>query len=174
MSDSDICCCPPEAGNAVCDLPAQGFPRLARPTTTCSECHQAAKPVHGQTVKALLAVSLRTVRDVAYYFCGTPTCSVVYFSSEGVQRFVTDQIRERVYQKEPEAEDVFICYCFHHTVSDVRTASPDRRAGILEDINTGIGLDQCACDLRNPQGACCLGNVRSLIKQFDSQITSTA
>jgi hypothetical protein len=37
----------------------------------------------------------------------------------------------------------------------------------VDDINTGINTEHCACDLRNPQGSCCLGNVRSLIKRME-------
>jgi hypothetical protein len=122
------------------------------------------KPVQGQTVKALLAVSLRAVQDVAYLFCRTQTCPVVYFSLDGEQTFTTAQVRERVYQKEPDSDEVLVCYCFRHRVGEIRTAAPAVQAAIVEDINTGINAGQCACDLRNPQGACCLGNVRGLIK----------
>lgn len=164
MSETDACRCPPEAGRAVCELPARGFQRPTRAASACPNCQATAKPVQRQTVKALASVSLREIREVEYFFCRTPTCPVVYFSSDGEHTLVTSQVRERVYQKEGEAGDVFVCYCFRHTVGDVRAASPDIRAFILDDINTGIRLGQCACDLRNPQGSCCLGNVRGLIK----------
>jgi hypothetical protein len=42
----------------------------------------------------------------------------------------------------------------------------------VDDIDTGINTGQCACDLRNPQGSCCLGNVRGLIKRL--QIAAVA
>jgi hypothetical protein len=165
---TDTCCCPPEAGGAVCELPAQGFQRPARAANACPECGKTGKPVQGQTVKALLAVTLREVRDVEYLFCRTQTCPVVYFSPDGGQTLTMGQVRERVYQKEPDAEEVFVCYCFRHTVGDVRAASPATRAAIVDDISAGIKAGQCACDLRNPQGSCCLGNVRGLIKQAES------
>ncbi|HLE26893.1 MAG TPA: hypothetical protein VI793_02160 [Anaerolineales bacterium] len=164
---TDACCCPPEAGNAVCDLPAQGFQRPPRAANTCPECGQTAKPVQGQTVKALLAVNLRQVREVAHLFCRTQTCPVVYFSPDGAQTFTVEQVRERVYQKEPEADEVFVCYCFRYTVGQVRAASPEGRRAIVDDVNAGINAGQCACDLRNPQGSCCLGNVRGLIKRLE-------
>ncbi len=164
---TDSCCCPPEAGNAVCELPAQDFLHGSRIVNGCPECGKSGKLVQGQTVKALLSVSLREVRDRQYLFCRTQTCPVVYFSSGGEQTFTIEQIRERVYQKEPEAEDVFICYCFRHTVGDLRAASSEVRTVIVDDINTGINSGQCACDLRNPQGSCCLGNVRQSIKRLD-------
>ena len=170
---SDSCCCPPEAGNVVCDLPKQDYQRAERDVNTCPECTKIGKPVQGQTVKAMLSVSLREVQDKQYLFCRTQTCPVVYFSADGEQTFTVEQVRERVYQKEPEAQDVPVCYCFHHTVGDLRAASPQKRTAIIEDINIGINAGQCACDLRNPQGSCCLGNVRSLIKQFEKPSVAT-
>ncbi len=170
MTNNDLCCCPPEAGNAVCELPAQEFQRPARAVNACPECKRTAKPVQGQTVKALLSVSLREVRDVDYYFCRTQTCPVVYFSADGEQSWIIGQVRERVYQKEPEADEVLICYCFQHTVGAVWRALPANWALILDDIHAGIDAGQCACDLRNPQGSCCLGNVRGLIQQFERRV----
>ncbi|MCL4528754.1 MAG: hypothetical protein M1282_05010 [Chloroflexi bacterium] len=133
--------------------------------TACPNCGVKGKPVQGQTVKSLLSVTLRQVRNTEYLFCRTPTCPVVYFTSDGTQTYTVDQVRERVYQKEPNADDVFVCYCFRHTVGEIRAV----RAAILDDINAGIQGDQCACDLRNPQGSCCLGNVRALIKRLENQ-----
>jgi hypothetical protein len=163
----DSCCCPPEAGNVVCELPAQNFQPSLRATNACPICGGRGKPVQGQTVKALLLVSLREVQDVKYLFCKTQTCPVVYFSPDGEHTFTIDQVRERVYQKEPDSDDVFACYCFRHTVGELLAASSESRIAILDDINTGINAGQCAYDLRNPQGSCCLGNVHTLIKRVD-------
>ena len=165
---TESCCCPPEAGNAVCDLPVQDRgQRPARASNTCPQCRKTGKPVVTQTVKAFLSASLRQIQDVQYMFCRTQTCPVVYFSVDGKQIFTIEHVRERVYQKELETEEVHICYCFQHTVGEFRTASSADRAAILEDIETGIVTAQCACDLRNPQGSCCLGNVHSLIKRLN-------
>ena len=154
---TESCWCPPEAGNA------------------CPQCGKAGKPVQGQTVSAMLSVSLRKVQIKQYLFCRTQTCSVVYFSNDGKQTFTVEQVRERVYQKEPEARDVLICYCFRHTVGDLHAASsPEQCTTIVDDINTGINTGQCACDLRNPQGSCCLGNVRIMIKQLEKAAFTTA
>lgn len=170
---TESCCCPSEAGNAVCDLPAQNIQRPARDMNACPECGKSGKPVEGQTVKSLLAVSLREVKEARYLFCRTQSCSVVYFSSDGEQVFTVGGIRERVYQKEPEAEEVFVCYCFRHTVGELHSASREGRVAIVENINAGINAGQCACDLRNPQGSCCLGNVNRLIKQLEKQAAVT-
>lgn len=171
---TESCCCPPEAGNAVCDLPTQDLQSAPRAINACPECGKTGKPVQGQTVSAMLAVSLRVVQDTQYLFCRTRTCPVVYFSENDEQTFTVEQVRERVFQKEPEAQDVLICYCFRHTVGDLQAASLEERIAIVEDINTGINAGQCACDLRNPQGSCCLGNVRSMIKRTKKAAFTTA
>ena len=134
---------------------------------TCPECGRSGKSVQGQTLKSLLSISLRHLGDTQYLFCRTQTCPVVYFSVDGEKTFTLEEVRERVYQKEPEAENVFICYCFGHTVGNLRAASSKVRIAIVDDINIGINAGQCACDLRNPQGSCCLGNVRNLIKRLE-------
>lgn len=160
---TEACCCPAEAGNMVCDLPSPTLQRPARVANTCPACGQTGKAVQGQTVKALISVSLREVRAVEYLFCRTQTCPVVYFSSDGTQTFTTEQVRERVYQKEPDTDEVFVCYCFRYTAGEVHALSSTGRALLINDIDAGIQAGQCACDLRNPQGSCCLGNVRALI-----------
>lgn len=163
---SDSCGCPPEAGSVSCELPLQDSQRPRRARVACPVCGKAGKAVDGQTVKALLSVSLRQVRDVQYFFCRTQSCPAVYFAADG-QVFTSDQVRELVYQKQPEASDVFVCYCFRHTVGDIRAAAPEGRTAMLDDIHAGIDAGQCACDLRNPEGSCCLGNVRSLMAELE-------
>ncbi|PJB66614.1 MAG: hypothetical protein CO094_06725 [Anaerolineae bacterium CG_4_9_14_3_um_filter_57_17] len=161
---SDSCGCSTEAGNSACELPAQNIERKPRAVSTCPECGKKGKPVDGQTVKAMLSASLREVKDTEYFFCKTETCPIVYFSMDGSQTFSTSQIRERVFQKESTASDINVCYCFRHTVGDIQNSSGDEQKAMLDDINAGIKAEQCACDLRNPQGSCCLGNVRAVIQ----------
>ena len=164
---SDNCCSTASAGSTVCELPQVTVQRKPSAEVFCPTCSQKGKVVQGQTVKALLLVSLRSIQDTDYYFCRTQSCPVVYYSADGKSVFTTSQLRERVYQKEPSADDVFVCYCFKYTVSEIRNASPEARVSMVNDINAGIHANQCACDLRNPQGSCCLGNVRDLIKQIE-------
>jgi hypothetical protein len=166
---TETCGCPPEAGNQVCETPPNKFLRPASTPQSCPVCGKKGKPVQGQTVKALLAISLREVLDDKYYFCMHGNCPVVYYSSGGAQTFHIHKVREKVYQKEPENEAVMVCYCFRHTVGDLLKASAEERQAVIESITVGINSGQCACDLRNPQGSCCLGNVQELIKGLNKQ-----
>ncbi len=135
----------------------------------CPVTRTKGKKVGGATVKSMLSVSLRAVQDIQYYFCRESNCDVVYFSEDGEQLFYKQDIRERVYQKEPQSPDVSICYCFGHTPGSIREElEVAGKVTALDDINAGIQSGQCACDWRNPQGDCCLGNVHRLIKQLST------
>ncbi len=144
---------------------------VMRNENACPVCGQSGKPVDTQTVKALLSVSLRAIGE-KYVFCRTPDCPVVYFAPDG-QTFTVEQLRERVYQKSPNDDDVFVCYCFIHTVGEFRGMNPAQRSVTVDDITLGTKINQCACDIRNPQGECCLGNVRALIKRIEAKTVLT-
>ncbi len=138
----------------------------------CPGSGSRGKRVDGATVKAMLALSLREIRDVPYLFCRDADCPVVYFSADGEQVFTTDQLRERVYQKSRCDDQVFVCYCFRHTQASIRAElTATNRSTVVEGINAGIAAGQCACDIRNPQGACCLGNVSALVKELQQEGT---
>ncbi len=134
----------------------------------CPVCKTIGKPVGTQTVKALLTATLRQVED-SYLFCKNSECLVVYFANNGSHYFTTEQVREHIYQKRPTDDTVNVCYCFLHTAGEIKYSSSELQNNIVANINAGIKANQCACDLRNPQGDCCLGNVRTLIKSSQSK-----
>ncbi|MCI0711819.1 MAG: hypothetical protein L0154_16810 [Chloroflexi bacterium] len=140
----------------------------------CPVCGQQGKKVGGATVKTMVSISLHEVRDTQYYFCKTADCRVVYFNEDGDQTFNTTQVRERVYQKEPTSLDVLACYCFQHTAQSIRAELQSKgHSNVVDDINAGIQAGQCACDWRNPQGSCCLGNVKTLVKSIEDELAAT-
>ena len=164
----EVCCGKESAGRDTCELPPAGFGRAPRHRAMCPECQEVGKPVATRTVQAMLAVSLRLLTAHDYFFCRTASCPVVYFAAGDAERYGVKDVRERVFQKEPDAEDVFVCYCFRHRVGEFRSSSDQERQGRLQDIRDGISTEQCACDMRNPQGSCCLGNVMALARVLGS------
>jgi hypothetical protein len=118
--------------------------------------------VDAQTLKAMLKIPLDVLRRVEYRFCSDPNCPTVYYSADGLQTFAETDLRERVYQKHPQDADIFVCYCFRHTVEDLLLEGKR----VAAQITHGIKNEQCACDIRNPQGSCCFGNVNSIVKRF--------
>lgn len=163
-------CCSPAVRSS--NMAVQLAPAEHRPVMpeTCPACGHKGKAVDGATIKAMLAVSLLAVRETPYLFCREADCPVAYFSADGTQTFMTDQLRERVFQKEPDSDDVFVCYCFCHTPGSIRDELVETgHSTVLDVINAGIKAEQCACGLRNPQGACCLGNVGAVVKRVEKQ-----
>jgi hypothetical protein len=133
----------------------------------CPTCGHRARLVDTQTVKAMLAISLYAIRPLRYYFCATADCSTVYFAEDGAQRFGEEDLRVPVYQKRAQDDHVPICYCFDHTQQSIRDEwQQTGESTAVETITIGTQTGQCACDIRNPQGTCCLGNVRRFVRQM--------
>ncbi len=165
---AETCRCPSEAGAGACGLVAVAS------SVSCPDCSRTGKPVDALTLKALLAVPLTAVRAVDYLFCPTRDCPVVYYSADQQQRFREQDVRERVFQKHPSDEDVFACYCFRHTLRGIRhEAATAGQSTVVAAITAGIQAGQCACEIRNPQGTCCLGNVRALVADLGSSTGRT-
>lgn len=155
------CACPPAAGSATCEL------RGVTKDSACPACGEKGKSVEALTLKALLAVPLTEVRAISYFFCRTASCPTVYFSGDGKQWFGEGDLRERVHQKHPEDDNVFVCYCFRHTPGTIKAElGRTGRTSVVEAITAGIQAGSCACEIRNPQGSCCLGNVRAVVRRL--------
>lgn len=97
-------------------------------------------------------------------FCPNPACEVVYFSGAATVR--KDETLLPVTQKDP-GDDVFVCYCFEHKRGDLRRDLAQKGTTDIPDrIKLGIKEGRCDCARRNPQGACCLGNVNASINEI--------
>jgi endonuclease YncB( thermonuclease family) len=138
----------------------------------CANCTERGIAVQLQTVKALLTeVALRRVQQTHYRFCGNPTCETVYFGDAGDQ-FDIDDIRVPVWQKEPSGERL-LCYCFGETESAIRDELVEHgRTEVVARIRAHIAAQRCACDIRNPRGACCLGDVMTAVKRIEGAMLS--
>ena len=149
---------------------------LTEDSNRCPECGQKGRKVDTITVKGLVALSLRNVSPTEqYYFCQTPDCATVYFCADGSHTFTKNQLREPVHQKEPADDSVPVCYCFGHSPASIRAEIESTgKSTVVDDVNTGIKAGQCACEVRNPQGNCCLGNVRAVVKSIERSVNVPA
>ena len=41
-------------------------------------------------------------------------------------------------------------------------------ARVIERVREHIAAERCACDVRNPRGACCLGDVIAAVKRIEA------
>jgi hypothetical protein len=131
----------------------------------CSACGQQGQAIEKQTLKHQVKPEhLETVERGPFNFCRAPTCDVVYFNGNDTLLRKGD-VRVRVGLKETE-DPVPVCYCFGFTEKMV--ADEVRATGkctIPQRITAEIQAGHCACEIRNPQGSCCLGNVNAAVKK---------
>ncbi len=111
------------------------------------------------TVKALLTeAALQRMPQGDLRFCPDADCDVVYFDADGVS-FATTEVRVPVLQKLPFGARQ-VCYCFGESEASIRTELELTGASsATARIRDHIAAGRCACDVRNPRGACCLGDV---------------
>lgn len=70
-------------------------------------------------------------------------------------------------------DHVPVCYCFDFKRGDLRKDLAERvRTDIPERIRKGSVEGRCSCERKNPQGACCLGNVAGAIKNIQEEVKS--
>ncbi len=124
------------------------------------------RAVEELTVKALLTeVALRRFEPGAYRFCGDTKCDVVYFDDAG-HVFRKDDLRVPVWQKEPAGARI-LCYCFGETETDIRQEIVlVGKSSAAQRVREHIAAGRCACEVRNPRGACCLGDVTEAVKRM--------
>lgn len=152
----------------------------ARPTggsAPCPRCGMAGKAIAHITPESLLKPELKALlrSDLDYNFCANPTCPVAYFATNGTQVFEQAELSISIWQKCPGNEQVPVCYCFGHTPASIReeveaTGNSTVVAAITAKVKSGL----CACEVNNPQGSCCLGNVQGVTKQAKVKTASQA
>lgn len=132
------------------------------------ECPRSGTPGHSvdlQTVKALLSVAaLARITGSPHRFCPDPACEIVYFSPGDT--YTVQDLRVPVWQKEPGGARM-VCYCFGENEADIRREIEEHGASdAVERVRGHITAGRCACELRNPRGVCCLGDVTAAVKRL--------
>lgn len=81
----------------------------------------------------------------------------MYFDREESVTFNEGELTVRVYAKHPADADVPACYCFAVTAGAMR--DPTRACELREMVAREIQAGHCACEVKNPKGTCCLGDL---------------
>ena len=148
-------CCSRDSDSA-CALP-QNKPGF------CPVCGKKGKSVATLTVKSLVRDHVRVSASGSYSFCRTVDCDVVYFSSESL--FRKPDVKARVGIKETE-DPVPLCYCFDYTRENIhRDIQTTGSTQILERIKAEVQGGFCACEVKSPSGACCLGEITRAVRE---------
>jgi CopZ-like zinc binding protein len=136
---------------------------------TCPDCGERGRNVDRITLKALLqSDALRRLMAISYLFCPSATCDVVYFAPSSI--FRRQDVVVPIFQKEPAGART-VCYCFAITESDLRREiDQSGTPTAAERITALVKADRCACEVKNPQGTCCLGNVTTIVKSLLTEV----
>jgi len=95
---------------------------------------------------------------------------VVYFPfNSQAPLFRRADLLVRVGSKETE-DPIPVCYCFGFTREDIQkeiTETGD--STVANRISAEVKAGNCACEVKNPSGKCCLGDVTRIVKDKLSQ-----
>lgn len=133
--------------------------------TNCPESKTTGKRVERITLESLLLPEYQShIGSGQWFFCPAPGCEVVYFDEEG-HRLDKSALSVRVGTKESQAPRP-VCYCFGHSFEEIQeevaaTGTSKIPDSITEKCRQGLH----ECERKNPQGTCCLGNVRAVLRE---------
>ncbi len=124
-----------------------------------------SKQVDMLTVKSLVCHLPLGIANAQYYFCEAPQCDVVYFpSNPQAAIFRRADLLVRVGAKETR-DPIPVCYCFGFTRKDIEDeVAQTGRSTIGDRITAEVKAGNCACEVKNPSGKCCLGNVTRVVQ----------
>jgi len=88
-------------------------------------------------------------KEQGYYFCDDPNCDVVYFGEDD-SVIPVSELRTSVGVKSSNI-DAIICYCFGINKKTC-VQNPELKGYILAKTKA----KECACEIQNPSGKCCL------------------
>jgi hypothetical protein len=136
------------------------------PISACPECGATGRKVGLVTLEALLTEEARSrLGDMRRYrFCKTQTCDVAYFGEREPTTFHRVDVSVPIFQKSTVPSRL-VCYCFEYKVQDIEDEVRRTGASSVPDVigqKCKAGLDRC--EEMNPQGSCCLGNVRQVVR----------
>lgn len=97
------------------------------------------------------------------HLCTHPQDSVVYYFADCATIHKSDVV-DRIGIKESE-EPIFVCYCFRHSKSEIEQDFLLHGESTIEaDVRRKVAEESCWCEVANPAGRCCLGEIRTVVK----------
>lgn len=120
----------------------------------CSTCKEKGKRLDS-SVLLYHVNDISKIQNTEYFLCKNPECEVVYFSLENI--FTCKELNKEVGFKNYSSAEANLCYCFNHKKKDIDEHT-------LGDIEEKMKTAGCKCEIRNPQGSCCLSGIKKFIK----------
>ncbi|MBI4431739.1 MAG: copper chaperone Copz family protein [Candidatus Omnitrophica bacterium] len=138
----------------------------------CPECGELGKTVQRITLGALLRPEKRPEipKQKEFCFCRSATCAIVYFAPDRVL-FRKDDLSVAVGLKEPQDPAAPVCYCFGWTPEKIQAEIRNTgKSTVTDQIKAQVKAGNCYCEVTNPQGTCCLGDVSKAVKEIKEKV----
>ena len=134
----------------------------------CPMCGVKGKAVSLLTVQSLVMEPASLHADLVYLLCRTKACPVVYFAPGAL--LLKKDVAVRVGFKESE-DPIPLCYCFGYARGDIRNElALTGHTEIPDKIKVEIQAGRCSCEVKNPAGSCCLGDILAAAKALAAEI----
>ena len=136
----------------------------------CPASGVTGSPVDWTTVAALARGRVPPKQE--FRLCPDTECEVVYYSPAGTPLTVSDLSVQPGFK---HGSDGLVCYCFLYRKSDIaRQLSATGETDVFQSIKDEVQAGNCACEVRNPSGKCCLGEVQEAIRNLERELGVTA
>ena len=146
---------------------------MSDPAVACPKCGSIGTAVDRITLKALLKPDgLRRGIPARPRFCATADCPIVYFDADGEKPFTEADLTVLVFSKHSEDPTALVCYCFGINVETMRDATLARPS--RESVGHEVQAGHCACEVKNPKGGCCLGDLVRLVRGHHLEVPASS
>ena len=142
---------------SCCSVPSEGGD-----SGNCPESGYRGQSVDWLTVAALTSGLVPPKQQ--FWMCWDPDCEVVYFGEDGTLLCVSDLAVTPGFKM--QSANGLVCYCFLHTRGEIQgELQATGKTTVPDHITAEVKAGNCACEVRNPSGRCCLGEVQKAIQE---------
>ncbi len=136
-------------------------PKPSSHRLACPACHNTGKPVSARTLRHHLRFpdNSKIIDDCEYSYCKAPDCQVVYFWTD-------NHVNQQQLHSWPLIKQNLLCYCFAISIQHYQSALQSGNANEIKlFVKNQTKNGQCACEVRNPGGHCCLAEFSQIEKK---------
>lgn len=136
------------------------------PRADCPESGTSSRKIQRRTIEHLVKSDrVGEIADTQYYYCADSDCPVVYFANDSVRSFTTEDLKVKVFAKDTGG-DVNVCYCYDWTRDGIKNELAETgQSTASREIAEKVRDSLCECDIKNPKGTCCLGDVNRVVRE---------
>ena len=133
-------------------------------TIACPKCRRLGVTLSNVTPVNTLKRGARVAfdKDIAHYFCETPSCDVAYYNGDNDQTFALSELKNLVTVKD-ESPETPLCYCFKVLKQQaLEEIAKTGTTNVFDTIQSKMKPGQsCFCEKANPRGDTCSKDIQA-------------